>query len=98
MTLKEQAYAIIDGFTEKQLKGFVDLFSDPEIGDKRRETDRILTKLARIHLGNVPQNDLSKNVSHKNKRVGMIDSLKNCGLYSSSIFGNRYFSYSFSHQ
>ena len=52
MTLKEQAYAIIDSFTEKLLKGVVDLFSEPEIGDKRRETDRILKKLARIHLGN----------------------------------------------
>ena len=51
MTLKEQAYAIIDSITEKQLKGVVDLFSEPEIGDKRRETDRILKKLARIHLG-----------------------------------------------
>ena len=60
MTLKEQAYAIIDGFTEKQLKGFVDLFSDPEIGDKRRETDRILTKLARIHLGNFDDPQLEK--------------------------------------
>ena len=53
------------------------------------ETQSCLTVF--IPYDNVPQNDLSKNVSHKNKRVGMNDSLKNCGLYSSSIFGNRYF-------
>ena len=60
MTTKELAHSIIDSFTEKQLKGFVDLFSDPEIGDKRRETDRILTKLARIHLGNFDDPQLKK--------------------------------------
>lgn len=27
MTIKEQAYAIINGFTETQLRGFIDLFS-----------------------------------------------------------------------
>ena len=60
------------------------------------ETQSCLTVF--IPYDNVPQNDLSKNVSHKNKRVGMIDSLKNYGLCDSVIFDNRYFSYSFSHQ
>ena len=60
MTTKELAHSIIDSFSEKQLKGFVDLFSDPEIGDKRRETDRILKKLARIHLGNFDDPQLEK--------------------------------------
>ena len=54
MTLKEQAYAIIDGFTEKQLKGFVDLFSDPEIdceaAERKRRIDASLSRLAEIFL------------------------------------------------
>lgn len=54
MTLKEQAYAIIDGFTEKQLKGFVDLFSDPEIdceaAERKRRIDASLSRLTEIFL------------------------------------------------
>ena len=78
MTLKEQAYAIIDGFTEKQLKGFVDLFSDPEIGDKRRETDRILKKLARIHLGNFDDPQLKKET---------MEFIGNYGVYRETMRG-----------
>ena len=51
MTLKEQAYRIIGGFTEKQFKGFADLFSEPEPGEGHSETDRIMEKLARAYLG-----------------------------------------------
>ena len=54
MTLKEQAYAIIDGFTEKQLKGFVDLFSEPEIdceaNECKHEIEASLHRLAEIYL------------------------------------------------
>lgn len=60
MTLKEQAYAIIDSFTEKQLKGFVDLFAKPESDDERSDTDKNLAKLARTFLGSFDDLQLEK--------------------------------------
>ena len=60
MTLKEQAYAIIDSFTEKRLKGFVDLFIESEPDNERRDTDRILKKAARTYLGSFDDPQLEK--------------------------------------
>ena len=50
MTAKEIAHSIIDSFTEKQLKGFVDLFneSEPDIDD--RSTETILESLAMDYI------------------------------------------------
>lgn len=63
MTAKEQAYSInsiIDGFTEKQLRGFVNLFTEPEPGDGHSVTDKIMDKLARTYLGNFDDPQLEK--------------------------------------
>ena len=52
MTTKEQAYSIIDVFTEKQLRGFVDLLTEPEIDceadEREREIDESIQRLAEI--------------------------------------------------
>lgn len=69
MTKKEQAHSIIDGFTEKQLKGFVDLFAEfePDHDAEGSEKEAILRRLAEICLDGTNDPLIMNRIEEHNK-------------------------------
>ena len=71
MTLLEEAHSIVDRFSERQLKGFVGLFREPQfikITDEEKDREEAFTYLQNLRRNNPDLDDKKELEEYRDRR------------------------------